>query len=66
MSDIIHFHRVSHRYEGVGDVLSDVTLTLAKGEMAFLTGSSGAGKSTLYWSAQRAGRSWSMARIPPA
>ena len=47
MSDIIHFHRVSHRYEGVGDVLSDVTLTLAKGEMAFLTGSSGAGKSTL-------------------
>jgi len=47
MADIIHFHRVSHRYEGVGDVLSDVTLTLAKGEMAFLTGNSGAGKSTL-------------------
>ena len=47
MADIIHFHRVSHRYEGVGDVLSDVTFTLAKGEMAFLTGSSGAGKSTL-------------------
>jgi cell division transport system ATP-binding protein len=47
MADIIHFHRVSHRYEGSGDVLSDVTFTLAKGEMAFLTGPSGAGKSTL-------------------
>ncbi|ROH88715.1 cell division ATP-binding protein FtsE [Stagnimonas aquatica] len=47
MPDIIHFHRVSHRYEGSGDVLSDVTFTLAKGEMAFLTGPSGAGKSTL-------------------
>ena len=47
MPDIIHFHRVSHRYEGTGDVLSDVTFTLAKGEMAFLTGPSGAGKSTL-------------------
>ena len=47
MADIIHFHRVSHRYEGSGDVLSDVTFTLAKGEMAFLTGTSGAGKSTL-------------------
>ena len=47
MPDIIHFHRVSHRYEGTGDVLSYVTFTLAKGEMAFLTGPSGAGKSTL-------------------
>ncbi len=47
MADIIHFHRVSHRYEGTGDVLSDVTFTLGKGEMAFLTGPSGAGKSTL-------------------
>jgi len=47
MPDIIHFHRVSHRYEGSADVLSDVTFTLAKGEMAFLTGPSGAGKSTL-------------------
>ena len=47
MADIIHFHRVSHRYEGSGEVLSDVTFTLAKGEMAFLTGTSGAGKSTL-------------------
>ncbi len=47
MPDIIHFHRVSHRYEGTGDVLSDVSFTLAKGEMAFLTGPSGAGKSTL-------------------
>jgi cell division transport system ATP-binding protein len=47
MADIIHFHRVSHRYEGAGEVLSDVTFTLAKGEMAFLTGPSGAGKSTL-------------------
>ena len=47
MADIIHFHRVSHRYEGSGEVLSDVTFTLAKGEMAFITGTSGAGKSTL-------------------
>jgi cell division transport system ATP-binding protein len=47
MSDIIHFHRVTHRYGSASDVLSDVTFTLARGEMAFLTGSSGAGKSTL-------------------
>ncbi len=47
MADIIHFHRVSQRYEGSGEVLSNVTFTLAKGEMAFLTGTSGAGKSTL-------------------
>ena len=47
MSDIVYLHRVSKRYAGGHDALSDVTLTLEEGEMAFLTGHSGAGKSTL-------------------
>jgi cell division transport system ATP-binding protein len=47
MTDTIHFHKVTHRYAGGADVLSDVSFTLAQGEMAFLTGQSGAGKSTL-------------------
>ena len=47
MADIIHFHKVSHRYPGGQDVLSEVSFTLAQGEMVFLTGQSGAGKSTL-------------------
>nr|WP_211255060.1 cell division ATP-binding protein FtsE [Nevskia soli] len=47
MADIIHFHRVSHRYDGGPQIISDVSFTLGKGEMAFLTGPSGAGKSTL-------------------
>jgi cell division transport system ATP-binding protein len=47
MADIIHFHRVSHRYGEGPQVLNDVSFTLGKGEMAFLTGPSGAGKSTL-------------------
>jgi cell division transport system ATP-binding protein len=47
MADIIHFHRVSHRYANGPQIISDVSFTLAQGEMAFLTGPSGAGKSTL-------------------
>jgi cell division transport system ATP-binding protein len=47
MSDIIEFHNVSKRYQGGYDALSNVSFTLAEGEMAFLTGHSGAGKSTL-------------------
>lgn len=47
MADIIHFHKVSHRYPGGQDVLSEVSFTLPQGEMLFLTGQSGAGKSTL-------------------
>jgi cell division transport system ATP-binding protein len=47
MAEMIHFHRVSHRYGQGPEILSDVSFTLGKGEMAFLTGPSGAGKSTL-------------------
>jgi len=47
MPDIVHFHRVSHRYDGGPQIISDVSFTLGQGEMAFLTGPSGAGKSTL-------------------
>src|SRR5262245_46987664 len=47
MTDIINFHKVSHRYPGGQDVLSEVSMTLAAGEMAFVTGASGAGKTTL-------------------
>ncbi len=47
MTDIVHFHNVSHRYGDGGDVLSDVSFSLGQGEMAFVTGRSGAGKSTL-------------------
>jgi cell division transport system ATP-binding protein len=47
MTNILHFHRVSHRYADGQDVLNDISLELGRGEMAFLTGASGAGKSTL-------------------
>ena len=47
MPDIVQFHDVSYRYPGADEVLSQLTLTLGEGEMAFLTGPSGAGKSTL-------------------
>ena len=47
MTDIIHFNQVGYRYPGGKDVLSDVTFSLGRGEMAFVTGSSGAGKTTL-------------------
>ncbi|MDY6942627.1 MAG: cell division ATP-binding protein FtsE [Pseudomonadota bacterium] len=43
---MVRFTDVSKRYEGT-DALKGVTLTLKKGEMAFVTGHSGAGKSTL-------------------
>jgi len=45
--DIIQFRKVSHRYAGGQDVLTDITLDVKQGEMVFVTGSSGAGKSTL-------------------
>jgi lipopolysaccharide transport system ATP-binding protein len=44
---MIRFANVSKRYPGGYEALSDVSLHLAPGEMAFLTGHSGAGKSTL-------------------
>ena len=47
MADIVHFHKVTHRYRGGQDILTDVSFTVAQGELVFLTGSSGAGKSTL-------------------
>ena len=43
---MIEFDRVSRRY-GDLDAIRNLNLTLARGEMAFLTGHSGAGKSTL-------------------
>ena len=48
MTDIVQFHNVSHRYGDSGAAsLTEVSLRLARGEMAFVTGASGAGKSTL-------------------
>jgi cell division transport system ATP-binding protein len=47
MTNLVEFRHVSHRYLGGRDVLTDISLELAEGEMAFLTGASGAGKSTL-------------------
>ncbi|GAB4301702.1 MAG: cell division ATP-binding protein FtsE [Thiohalomonadaceae bacterium] len=44
---MIRFSNVSKRYPGGYEALADVSLHLAPGEMAFLTGHSGAGKSTL-------------------
>lgn len=44
---MIHFERVSKRYDGARDALKGVTLDVAEGELAFLTGRSGAGKSTV-------------------
>ena len=43
---MIEFDRVSRRY-GDLDAIRNLNMTLARGEMAFLTGHSGAGKSTL-------------------
>ena len=44
---MIEFNQVSKRYPGGYEALGQVDFSLAKGEMAFLTGHSGAGKSTL-------------------
>jgi len=44
---MISFSRVSKRYPGGFEALRDISLAIADGEMAFITGHSGAGKSTL-------------------
>jgi len=44
---MIVFEHVAKRYPGSIQALSDVSFSLARGEMAFLVGHSGAGKSTL-------------------
>ena len=44
---MIQFHNITKRYPGGYEALSNVSLSLQSGEMAFLTGHSGAGKSTL-------------------
>jgi cell division transport system ATP-binding protein len=44
---MISFSRVSKRYPGGFEALRDISLSIADGEMAFITGHSGAGKSTL-------------------
>ena len=44
---MISFKQVHKRYPGGYDALKNVSFTIAKGEMVFLTGHSGAGKSTL-------------------
>ncbi|MGB5328913.1 MAG: cell division ATP-binding protein FtsE [Gammaproteobacteria bacterium] len=44
---MIEFHNVTKRYEGGYEALSNVSLKLGDGQMAFITGHSGAGKSTL-------------------
>jgi cell division transport system ATP-binding protein len=44
---ILEYRGVTHRYPDGADVLSNVSFTLARGEMVFLTGESGAGKSTV-------------------
>lgn len=47
MSDMIQFRNVSRTYSGEITALSNINLTIAKGELVFLSGPSGAGKSTL-------------------
>jgi len=44
---MLRCEHVCKRYPDAGDALVDVSLSLGRGEMAFLTGRSGAGKSTL-------------------
>ena len=44
---MIQFSEVSKRYPGGNEALADVSFSLERGEMSFLTGPSGAGKSTL-------------------
>ena len=44
---MIEFRNVSKQYSRDASALSDITLSIEKGELAFLSGPSGAGKSTL-------------------
>lgn len=44
---MIKFDQVTKRYPGSNDVLKNVSLNIAAGELVFVTGHSGAGKSTL-------------------
>lgn len=44
---MIELHKLTKRYPGNREALSQLDLKIEKGEMAFLTGPSGAGKSTL-------------------
>jgi cell division transport system ATP-binding protein len=44
---MIEFHQVSKKYTQNVTALSDITLSVGKGELVFLAGPSGAGKSTL-------------------
>jgi cell division transport system ATP-binding protein len=44
---MIEFQKVSKQYSGKSTALSDISLSIQKGELVFLSGPSGAGKSTL-------------------
>jgi len=44
---VIRFEQVAKRYPGGREALSELSMSVKKGEMTFLTGHSGAGKSTI-------------------